>query len=274
MVRLPAAACEQYVALSRFNSPYPAHDAGRAVDLYPGDGAPSPVAGEVVEHRRVACPSRPYAESHDHLLVIDTGEHLARLLHVEPSVAVGDTVALGDELGRTVRSGYFAPWVDDHLHLGFRPRDGDAVRASGSLPLELGVDVEPLAWDGTGTVVETGETHVVLDAPTHPAPGEAFVGIAARVDGRDVALDGGLPHYAGAGLLGGGDGPVALLGTTVGTARGGLVTWGDVEVRADGRPVHGLSLGAFREPRGAKLVDWDGPPATVGETVEVTIVPA
>lgn len=272
-IRLPASVCRQYVALSRFNSPYPAHDAGRAVDLYPGDGAPSPVAGEVVDHRRVSCPNRPYAEAHDHLLVIDTGEHLARLLHVEPTVAVGEPVAVGDELGRLVRSGYFAPWVDNHLHLGFRPPGADAVRAAGSLPIELGVSVEPVEWDGTGTVVETGETQAVLDAPGHPSPGDSFAGIAATAAVGERALDGGLAHYDGAGLLGGGDGPVRLLGTTVGSAEDGLVSWADVEVRANGQPVTGLSLGAFRDRLGAKLVSWDGPPVAVGEAVDVTIAP-
>jgi hypothetical protein len=180
-----------------------------------------------------------------------------------------------EDQGGLVRSGYFAPWVDNHLHLGFRPRDGDAVRASGSLPLELGVAVEPVAWDGTGTVVETGETHVVLDTPGHPAPGDGFAGIAASVDAGDSRperpLDGGLAHYAGAGLFGGGDGPVSLLDATVGEAAGGLVTWADVEVRANGTTVHGLSLGAFRDRLGAKLVSWDGPPAALGEPVDVTI---
>ena len=278
MVRLPGAVCRQYVALSRFNSPYPAHDAGRAVDLYPAAGAPSPVAGDVVDHRRVGAPDRPYAEPDDHLLVIDTGEHLARLLHVEPDVDVGDAVAVGDDLGRLVRSGYFAPWVDNHLHLGFRPRGANAVRASGSLPVELGEAVAAVAWDGTGEVVEAGETHVVLDAPAHPEPGEGLAGIAAAVgsgdSARELPLDGGLPHYDGAGLFGAASGPVGLLGTRIGEASNGLVGWADVEVRANGVPVTGLSLVAVRGGRGAKLVSWDGPPAAVGERVEVTIAAA
>ena len=271
MVQVMAAVCRQYVSLTCYNSPYPAHDRGRAVDLYPARGVPSPVAGEVVGHRRVRAPSRPHAEAHDHLLVVDTGDHLARLLHVEPSVALGDAIAVGDDLGRLVRSGYFAPWVDDHLHLGFRPPGADPVRATGSLPIELDIDPLAVAWDGVGTVVEVGETHVVLDAPAHPAPGERFAGLAS--DGGPV-LDGGLPHYAGAGIAGGGDGPVSLLGRVVGEASGGHVAWADVEVRADGRPVTGLSLGLRRDRLGAKLVSWDGPPAELGAAVEVSVAPA
>ncbi|MFB6360832.1 MAG: hypothetical protein ABEH59_05865 [Halobacteriales archaeon] len=275
MVRLPASVCRRYAALSRYNSPYHAHRDGRAVDLYPESGAPSPVAGEVVRHQRVSCPTRSYAEAHDHLLVVDTGDALARLLHVEPSVTVGDQVAVGDDLGRLIRSGYYAPWVENHLHLGFRPPDGNALRAAGSLPLELGVPIEPVGWDGVGTVVETGPTHVRLDAPGHPDPGGPFAGIAATVGNSAGeacrALDGGLPHYAGAGLDGGGKGLVTLLGTVVGEADQGQVSWTDVEVRANGEPVYGLSLGAFRDRLGAKLVSWSRLPAAEGDTVEVTI---
>lgn len=278
MVRLPGEVCHQYVALSRFNSPYAAHEHGHAVDLYPERRAPSPVGGEVVRHRRVRAPPRPYAETYDHLLVIDTGDHLARLLHVEPTVDVGDTVEVGADLGRLVRSGYFAPWVDNHLHLGFRPPDVDPVRATGSLPLELGVGIEAVHWDGTGTVIETGRTHVVLDRPEHRARGEHFAGIAtdSATDRPTVGpvLDGGLPHYDGGGIHGGWTGPVSLLGTRIGEARAGRVTWNDVEVWANGEPVTGLSLAVRRGGLGAKLVSWDGPPASVGDRVEVSIVTA
>ena len=281
-VTLESDVIHQYAAFSRFNSPYPAHADGRAIDLYPTEGAPSPVAGEVVETLTTRAPDRPYAEAHDHLIVVDTGEHLARLLHVEPSVEPGDSVSVGDPLGRTVRSGYFAPWVDDHVHLGFRPRDADPVRASGSLPVAIDVEVEPVPWDGRGTVVERDETYVVLDAPGHPAPGERFAGVAA--DGwRKGVLDGGLPHYAGGGLVGGGsgmdgessggggDGSVALAGRRVGHATGGLVTWDDVEVLANGATVTGLSFACHRDRLGAKLVAWDGVCAEVGQEVSVEV---
>ena len=284
VVTLDAAVLGQYAAFSRFNSPYPAHDEGRAIDLYPAEGAPSPVAGEVVATRTTRAPDRPYAEEHDHLIVVDTGTHLARILHVEPSVGSGDRVAVGDPLGRTIRSGYFAPWVDDHLHLGFRPPEADPVRAGGSLPVLADVEVRPVAWDGRGAVVEREDTYVVLDAPGHPAPGEGFAGIApdpavgeraggdvAAGDGTNGALDGGLPHYDGGGLAGGADGPVSVAGTRVGTARDGLVTWDDVEVLANGTPVTGLSFACHRERLGAKLVSWEGVPAEVGEDVLVEI---
>lgn len=258
----------RYAAFSRFNSPYPAHDTGRAIDLYPTEGAPSPVAGEVEETLTTRAPDRPYAEDEDHLIVIDTGTHLARLLHVEPSVEPGDRISVGDSLGRTVRSGYFAPWVDDHVHLGFRPRDADPVRASGSLPVAVDVEVDPVPWGGHGTVVERGDTYVVLDAPRHPAPGEGFAGVAADDGG---VVDGGLPHYAGGGLVGGGGGTVSVAGRQVGHAEDELVTWDEVYVLANGTRVTGLSFACHRDRLGAKLVSWDGVPAVIGEEVAVEI---
>ena len=270
MVTLPAPVLSRYDRVSRYNSPYPAHDRGCAVDLYPAtDEAISPVAGEVTDVTTVRAPRKPYAVERDHLILIDTGDHVARILHVDPAVEPGDEVAVGDSLGRTIRSGFFAPWVDDHLHLGFRPLDRNPYRAAGSLPVELDLPVEPLAWDGTGTVAATGETYAVLDAPAHPSPGDGFAGVAAD---EGVALDGGLPHYDGGGAFGRAEGPVSLLGTRVGVANAdGTVCWDDVTVAANGHELTGLSLFAARDAEfGAKLVHRDGD-FSVGDRVEVTI---
>ncbi|WP_433625968.1 hypothetical protein [Halomicrococcus sp. NG-SE-24] len=288
MVTLPADALAPFPRFSLYNSPYVSHDEGCAIDLYPGgeaadaDGgsrakaAPSPVAGEVVATRTVDAPSKPYAVERDHLIVVDTGDHLARVLHVDPEVAPGDEVRVGDSLGELVRSGFFAPWVGNHVHLGFRERDADPLRASGSLPVDVAVDVDPVTWDGTGRVVSRGETYVVLDAPGHPAPGERFAGIAGTPGGADATnggrgvLDGGLPHYEGGGLLPSGDGPVSLAGRRVGTANGRTVAWDDVEVRTNGTAITGVSLFVSREAFGAKLVCPDHEFAP-GERVEVTV---
>jgi hypothetical protein len=280
-VRLPRGTCDRYARLSLFNSPYPAHDAGHAVDLYPGDErAPSPVAGTVRETLATGAPTRAGADAEDHLLLVDVdraasglGEGsplVARLLHVAPDVSAGDRVAVGTDLGRLVDSGYFAPWVDPHIHLGFRRPDRNLRRASGSLPLSLAVDPAPLSWDGRGRVVETGETWVWLDAPA--TDGE-WVGLA--VEGGDDApvLDGGFPHYAGGGALGpGADGPLSLFGTTVGDRTGRRAAWREVAVWLGDAPAVGLSLFLARDGSGAKVVAPDHDLA-VGESVRVTVRP-
>ena len=256
----------QYYRFSLYNSPFPAHDEGCAIDLYPEtETAPSPVAGEVVDTRTVGAPSKPYAAEHDHLILIDTGTHVARILHVEPSVEPGDSVAVGDALGELVRAGFFAPWVPNHLHLGFRQYGDNPYRASGSLPVSVEPTVKPVPWDGTGTVVDAGETWVRLDEPAHPDPGASFVGLGS--DGG--VLDGGFPHYQGGGLLDSGE-QAELAGTTVGTVSGRTVSWEDCTVYANGNPITGLALFCARDRFGIKLVGREIDLA-VGDAVEVMV---
>ncbi len=293
MVTVGPEILERFPRFSLYNSPYTAHDEGCAIDLYPhegdwrpaGDGretaAPSPVSGEVVATRTVSAPPKPYAVERDHLVVVDTGDHLARILHVEPAVEPGDEVAVGDSLGEMVRSGFFAPWVDNHVHLGFRSPDANPFRASGSLPVEVdtGVELAGVPWDGRGTVVSASDTYAVLDAPDHPAPGECFAGIATdggrAGDGGDGIFDGGLPHYDGGGVLGGTrrdghDETVSLAGRRVGTAAGRTIAWDDLTVLANGTPITGLSFFFAREALGAKLVCPDVA-FEVGEEVEISV---
>ncbi|MFW6447941.1 MAG: hypothetical protein ACOC0X_00195 [Halobacteriota archaeon] len=289
-VAIPEAVLAHFEAFTCYNSPYVAHDDGRAIDLYPGgDRAVSPVAGVVTAVERVRAPPRPYSPPTDGLLVIDpTGAGgpfdrgdgstpLARLLHLEPSVAVGDAVEVGDDLGGLVRAGFFAPWVPNHLHLGFRPRGADVRRARGSLPLSLAVDLHPVAWDGRGRVVEAGETWVELEAPpgVTDAPEAAWVGVAAD-DGRP--LDGGLPHYRSGGDLwtlqadpATGQEPVHLLGRRVGTLRGRKLAWEDVTIEANGVPITGLSLYWATPQRFRPKLICPGHGFEVGERLEVSI---
>lgn len=279
-VTLATDVLSQYERFSLYNSPYVAHEHGRAIDLYPDGGlgpktdgersdAPSPVAGEVLDTRTVRAPSKPYAPDHDHLILVDTGEHVARILHVEPGVEIGDPVEIGESLGSLVRAGFFAPWVDNHLHLEFRDFKANPYRASGSLPLEIDIPLTGLDWDGSGKVVETGETYVILDSPTHPAPGERFVGIASEAG---AVLDGGLVHYSGGGALDSSrEGPASLFGRQVGHASGRDVTWEGLEILANGDPITGLSLFCAREADfGAKLVCPDHEFA-LGEHVAVDL---
>ena len=267
-VTLSAATLAHYRRFSLYNSPYPAHDGGCAVDLYPATNEGySPVAGRVLATERVRAPEKPYAAEHDHLILVDAGAYVARILHVAPAVAPGDDVEVGDSLGEMVRSGFFAPWVDNHVHLGFRRHDQNARRASGSLPVDVGVDIHPLPWDGRGTVREVGETYAVLDSPAHP--GDRWAGIAG---GDEIVLDGGCPHYDGGGSLPTGEGPVSLAGARVGVADGRTVTWDDIEVRANGTPLVGVSLFVARDADfGAKLV-CPGHRFAVGDAVDVEVV--
>jgi hypothetical protein len=293
-VPLSPSLLDRFERFTCYNSPYPAHDCGCAIDLYPESNAgSSPVPGEVLDTRTVRCPDRSYAVGEDHLIVIDVADDwangvgtglIARVLHVDPAVEVGDRVEAGDSLGEMVRSGFFGQWVDNHVHLGFRPATANPYRASGSLPLAPDVPVSGAAWNGTGTVVETGETYVRLDAPAHPEPGR-WATIASD-DG--TPLDGGLAHYSGGGVYGVDDAAastgreLSLLGTSIGTvtprdggdatvSRTADVTWHGVEIRANGKRVTGLSLFASTGPFGAKLVFHEGHEFSVGDALSVEL---
>jgi hypothetical protein len=294
MPTLGDALLARYERFSLYNSPYPAHDRGCAVDLYPDradDLAPSPVAGEVLDIHERRVPAKAHAEATDHVLLVavdggatpgltlDGNEHdeewVARLLHVDPAVAPGDRVEPGESLGRLVRSGFFAPWVANHLHLELRPRGANLLRARGSPRLALAADVtvESATWDGHGTVVETGDTYVWLDEPAHPGDGWA-----ALASDEGPPLDGGLRHYAGGGCYpasdadAGHEGPLSLFGTRVGHGDGRTVRWADVAVRLDGEPVTGLSLFVGADRLGAKVVH-PGHSHAVGDEVTVDVVP-
>ncbi len=292
-VPLPPSLLDRYERFSCYNSPYAAHDRGSAIDLYPASNVGrSPIPGEVLATRTVGCPDRSYAAAEDHLILIDVADEwaggrgadlTARVLHVDPAVSAGDRVAAGDSLGPMVRSGFFGQWVDNHVHLGFRPAGANPYRASGSLPLAPAVSVLGAPWDGTGTVVDVGETYVRLDAPAHPDPG-AWAMIA---DDDGTPLDGGLAHYSGGGAYpdGGGNGSrISLLGADVGTlgsradsaaAQSGPtdVSWTGVGIHANGERATGLSLFASTDRFGAKLVFHEGHGFVVGDEVRVDISP-
>lgn len=269
MVALSADVIHGYERFSLYNSPYPAHDAGCAIDLYPSDDvATSPVCGEVLDTRTVRCPEQPYAVSEDFLVLVDCGEYVARILHVDPEVKAGETIEVGDTIGSLVRSGFFGRWVDNHLHLGFRRRGQNYQRARGSMPIESDIRVSGVPWDGTGTVIETGATHIRLDSPSHEDAGFAALGS----DGG-VALDGGLPHYADGGVLEDATGVVSLLGTPVGEIDGRNVRWRSVAVFVDGVRTTGLSLFASQRSIGAKTVFEGGHEFAVGDSVEVSVEP-
>jgi hypothetical protein len=284
-VTLPSSVLDRYRRFSRFNSPYPAHDDGCAIDLYPaGETGGSPVAGVVRETRTVGCPDRPYAADEDHLIVVELDDDWcrlagaalgtrARILHVIPTVSPGDRVGVGDALGPLTRSGFFGRWVDDHVHLGFRPPGANALRASGSLPVDVAASVEPVQWDGTGVVTARGPTHVVLDAPAHPAPGRGFAALASD---EGIPLDGGMAHYAGGGSFEAlADGTqVSIWGTRVGVAAERGLAWEPIDLLANGERTVGLSLfAAAGDGFGVKVVCPDNT-FELGDCVSLALEPS
>ena len=197
--------CPEGGWLSFFNSPYPAHRSMTAIDLYPileyGEVAPSPIEGRLIAVRRVRAPKgRLFRDAgYDVLTLYESAENprvVVKMLHIEPIIEVGETIDIGEELGHLLRSGYFDFWTSPHIHIEVR-RQTDPIRARGGYQFRRLIEVE--AGDPPeelrGRVIEAKPEYILLRLRGHPK-----MGLAARVGGRPVILDGGIPHYGWLGL--------------------------------------------------------------------------
>ncbi len=192
--------CPENSKFSFFNSPYPAHTACTAVDVYSanffGSVAPSPVHGKVVGIRKVKCPEPSFeCSSFDYVILLQSSENFERhvkILHVEPAVEVGDVVKPGDQLGFLLRSGFFDFWTEPHIHIEVR-NPSDPIRARGGLKFERLMAVENFEAELEelrGVIVESKREYSLL------ALNGAFNhGIPVRVGEEMGLLDGGIPHY-------------------------------------------------------------------------------
>lgn len=271
MVTISRSIVSQYERFSIYNSPYPAHDSGCAIDLYPGtDIATSPVSGTVQTIKSVQCPDKSYATSKEYLLIIRCESYIARILHVDPVVDIGETVNAGDSLGTLIRSGFFSRWVDKHIHLEFRSSTQDIHRARGSLQVELDVSVTGINWNGVGTVTESGSTYILVSLPSTDTK-SGFVGLA---DDDGIPLDGGLAHYDAGGAFSSIRGKRSLLGTVVGVADGRDIRWYDTSVYVNDHEATGLSLFAMQVPYRIKIIFDNGHNFNIGDEIKTSIDPA
>jgi hypothetical protein len=127
-----------------FKSPFAAHTSLSAVDIYPGgdfgDMAPSPVEGKVIDIREYPTPT-PFIgrDFMEYITAIKQGDSVVKILHIKPTVAIGDTISVGDPLGILIHNGYFYFWNDPPVHVEVRKSD-DYVRASNHNPLMTSFD--------------------------------------------------------------------------------------------------------------------------------------
>ncbi|MEM1514581.1 MAG: hypothetical protein QXH24_00770 [Candidatus Bathyarchaeia archaeon] len=194
--------CPREGRFSFFNSPYPAHKAHAAIDIYPnrnyGSIAPSPVYGEVKEIRKVACPEKSNFKSsdYDYVILIQSQENPKRwikILHLEPHVRVSDTINVGDELGILLRSGFFDYWTDPHIHVEIRDPH-DPIRARGGFKLErlfLNLNKENGMMEELRGIIIRLQTEYALMLLDE----DLRFGVPVKVCGRMGLIDGGIPHY-------------------------------------------------------------------------------
>ena len=254
--------CLEEGMYSFFNSPYPMHRAQTGVDIYPGqwfgEAAPSPVEGEVMKVRRVrAPPGRGFVDSgYDVVTLVKPSSNPAvvlKLLHVDTSLGVGDSVRVGDELGALLRSGYYGWITSPHVHVEVRsPMDPLRARGGFELIRVRPVEVEPLT-EIAGSVVASRPEFALIRL------GGASQGLAGDVDGAPGLLDGGIPYYGWMGVHMDEPrvGTIRLLGTKLGEASslhtGSCVgTCGGFGFKLGKAPLLGLSL--YLTPAAGPLV--------------------
>ncbi len=201
--------------ISLHNSPYYSHNHGSALDLYPstlefGIPASSPVSGIVRSVQRFKSPTSKWFEAppYEPLILIeveDDPRFLIKILHLNPTVEENCRICVGDHLGTYLRSGYFHPWTDPHMHIEVR-HCFDPIRARGGLPISLPDDFELTTSTVDRTCDMSGEFSLVkdeyalieLDSPL-PRLGY-YSGLAARVGDVFGILDCGIPYYNLGGL--------------------------------------------------------------------------
>ncbi len=179
---------------SFYNTPYIGHKTGTAVDVY----SPEPLfpleEGRVLSIRKVN-PPRHISADRDFVLVIKSGELCLKVLHVEPSVKVGDKLALGELFGKLIPSGFFMPWSDLHTHYELRRCD-DPYRARGAYPLQPILHRRvPIARGSKFKVVEKKKSYYWLLPLNTSEMGMTPLGT------KHFWIEGGLPHYGYGGVF-------------------------------------------------------------------------
>jgi hypothetical protein len=223
-------------AVSFVNSPYYAHAHLSAVDLYPSrcdDPIPSPVKGRVVGIRSVKAPhQKNFRADEDEklLLIANNATATTKILHLNPTVRIGDSVDVSEPVGNYVRSGFFNFWTPNHIHVEIRPAN-DPIRASGSFPMvpKLLTNSKSFRSDKsdpgeTRCEVISANPEFLLLRPLGSLFGllGGHVGLAVLVDEQENAiLDRGFPHY---------DRGEVLISDTLGVKPGNSVKIGDLSV--------------------------------------------
>ncbi len=248
--------CPRDGLYSFYNSPYPAHKLSTGIDVYSdagfGEVSPSPVEGVVELTRRVKAPrGRGFRDAgYDYVTLIRSSENqekVVKLLHVEPTLTVGDSVKTGQDLGALLRSGYYGFSTSPHVHVEVR-KPSDPLRARGGHTFRRLGSVDNLApitlLEGVVNRNLPEFTSVLLD-------GMAAPGLPADVGGVPGLLDGGIPYY---GWLGAHTGAVRPVGETVRVMSVPVAMINAVldgaclasclpfQVLANGAPTRGLSL--------------------------------
>ncbi|RLG91173.1 MAG: hypothetical protein DRO36_04790, partial [Candidatus Hecatellales archaeon] len=202
---------------SLFNSPYPAHRDESALDVYyPENEVLMPLEeGRVFEVKWFEAPKvRRDGLNFEPLILIEVGGgKVVKVLHVKPSVKVGEKVRVGDPIGKPIISGYFLPWTGLHAHFELR-KVTDPYRALGAYKLKLDKRFKvglknPCKKEGFVFRVLERSVDGVWVQPLNA--GLRLGGLTVFSGRKQCFLDGGIPFHGYGVAVGGKSSPIKTL---------------------------------------------------------------
>jgi hypothetical protein len=195
------------------SSPYPVHVQGGAVDIFTGREfnvpAISPVSGKVnmIDKSKVGVPRHFKSDPHDYIISLEVEDVCVRLLHVEPSVEVGDFVEVGDEIGKYIRTPLLPFWSYPHAHCEVKDCK-DTQSPLDAFPLTPEVKgrykgAEKKAFSSFSAKVKLFTSNYILVTPELDMHGKVgnFHGIAVSVGTKMGILDAQTPWNAYGGVI-------------------------------------------------------------------------
>jgi hypothetical protein len=247
---------------SLFNSPYPAHLHESALDVYyPENEVLMPIEeGKVLEVRWFETPKiRKDCLGFEPLILIRLNKKkVVKVLHVNPSVKVGEKVRLGDPLGKPIISGYFLPWTNPHAHFELR-KIKDPYRALGAYKLKLDkkfkVGLKKLEKGSLLFMVKEKNGDNVWVQPLNPK--SKIGGFPVFSGEKQCFLDGGIPFHGYGVVVGGKKSPIKsldgkILGKVIGKTYTGIVFKPTRKVYVNGKKIVGIE--SFLNTNLVKLV--------------------
>lgn len=218
---------------SFYSSPYPAHRETKALDLTSGgeryDDMYSPVSGEIIAIKKIPKPefSKNLDDEYVTAILPEGSDHALKIIHLEPSLEVGDYVEAGERLGKLIRTEFFWKFNDPGIHMEIRKRD-DLFRTGGGMRFEPVLDPIEGETELTGKVTKRAEHYSIIEFPGSGMAGD-ITGLTCNVDSKNAFLDCTYPYVDYGGVVGASNGTVSLNGTDIGTATDGIIRYSSFE---------------------------------------------
>jgi len=219
---------------SFYSSPYPAHTETKALDLSSGgkryDDMYSPISGEIIAIKRIPAPefSKNLDSEYVTAILPEKSDYALKIIHLQPSLEVGDYVGAGEKIGRLIRTQFFWKFNDPGIHLEIRKKD-DLFRTSGGMEFEHVLGEVEGETEFDGVVTKRTDHYSIIELSGSGTSGD-ITGLVCNVDGKNAFLDCTYPWVDYGGIVGASDGAVFVNGTKIGNASGNIIQYSNFNV--------------------------------------------